>query len=255
LINGKRVSVTPRLRSHPDFPLRHFVKCGCCGKPLTASWSKGRSKRYGFYRCQNSKCDGGVRARKETLERDFVMFLETMQPKLEYIKLFRAIVLDVWKEKHVRNFALVASLKQHLEKLNEKKERLVETFIYEKAIDQATYQRQLDRLNEQILLAEFEEREATLETYDVESVLNFAEHIILNAARLWMEVSSDQKQRLQKVLFPKGVTFSGGIYRTTETCMFFKPLVNSEPKKASLATLPGIEPRMNGWQTGRGGAW
>ena len=52
---------------------------------------------------------------------------------------------------------------------------------------------------------------AKLEGYDVEAVLNFAEHVILNAARLWTEFLSDQKQRLEKVLFPQGVTFAGGI--------------------------------------------
>ncbi|HTR42491.1 MAG TPA: recombinase family protein [Pseudomonadales bacterium] len=75
LLSGKRVSVTPRLRSNPDFPLRHFVKCGCCGKPLTGSWSKGRSKLYANYCCQNAQCRG-VNIRKEVLEHGFVEFLE-----------------------------------------------------------------------------------------------------------------------------------------------------------------------------------
>jgi hypothetical protein len=34
-------------------------------------------------------------------------------------------------------------------------------------------------------------------------VLNFAQHVILNAAQLRTEFSSDQKQWLQKVLSPK----------------------------------------------------
>jgi hypothetical protein len=38
-----------------------------------------------------------------------------------------------------------------------------------------------------------DEREAKLEGYDVEAVLNFAQHVIFNAARLWTEFSSDQK--------------------------------------------------------------
>jgi DNA invertase Pin-like site-specific DNA recombinase len=29
-----------------DFPLRGFVACACCGEPLTACWSTGRSRRY-----------------------------------------------------------------------------------------------------------------------------------------------------------------------------------------------------------------
>ena len=61
-----------------------------------------------------------------------------------------------------------------------------------------------------------QEREATLEGYDVEGVLAFAEHVILNAARLWTEVSSDQKQRLQKVLFPEGVPFANGEFGTAQ---------------------------------------
>ena len=104
------------------------------------------------------------------------------------------------------------------------------------------FQRRLDKLNEQIVLAEMQERDAKLESYDVEAVLNFAEHVILNAARLWIEFSSDQKQRLQKVLFPQGVTFADGIYKTPETCLIFKLLQESEVEKTSLATLPGLEP-------------
>jgi len=241
LLAGKRMSVTPHLRNHPDFPLRHFVKCGCCGKPLTGSWSKGRSKRYANYRCQNKQCKA-VSITKADLERGFVEFLERMQPKPQYMKLFTAIVLDVWKEKQAQNITLNASLRQHLEDLNQRKDRLDETFIYEKAIDRETYDRQLDKLNEQIMLAEMQERDAKLESYDVDAVLNFAEHVMLNAARLWTEFSNDQKQRLQKVLFPQGVTFAGGEYGTAKTCLFFNLIPQSEQTKTRMATLPGIEP-------------
>ena len=64
------------------------------------------------------------------------------------------------------------------------------------------------------------------------AVLNFAEPIILNAARLWTEFSSDQKQRLQKVLFPPGVSFADGIYKTTNACLVFKLLPESDGEKS-----------------------
>jgi len=38
-----------------------------------------------------------------------------------------------------------------------------------------------------------------------------------NAARLWSESSPDQKQRLQKLIFPAGVLFAEGTYRTSTT--------------------------------------
>src|SRR5215472_1778990 len=40
ILNGRVSSVTPKVRSHADFPLRSFVKCGYCTEPLTGSWSK-----------------------------------------------------------------------------------------------------------------------------------------------------------------------------------------------------------------------
>ena len=243
LLRGKGVSVAPRLRSHPDFPLRHFVKCGCCGNPLTASWSKGRSKRYPNYRCQNRQCKG-VSVRKEELENRFVEFLERMKPKPAYLKLFNTVVLDVWRHKQERNVSLSVTLKQQIENLLQRKDRLID-LLADKAIGREDYQRRLHKLDEEILLAEMQERQTTLEGYDVEGVLAFAENIILNAARLWTEFSSEQKQRLQKVLFPQGVTFSDGIYRTTETCLFFKLLENSKEGKTSLATLSGIEPELH----------
>ena len=109
-------------------------------------------------------------------------------------------------------------------------------------INRETYERQLDKLNEQIMLSEMQEREAKLEAYDVDAVPNFAEHVMLNASRLWTEFSNDQKHRLQRVLFPQGVTFAGGEYGTAKTCLFFNLLQPTQLEKTSLATLPGIEP-------------
>lgn len=57
VLAGRRTTITsPYHKQHPDFPLRHFVRCDRCHKPLTASWSKGRSKKYAYYRCARAEC-------------------------------------------------------------------------------------------------------------------------------------------------------------------------------------------------------
>ena len=38
-------------RSNPNFPLRRLVRCGCCGRPLTGSSPRGRTKNYPYYNC------------------------------------------------------------------------------------------------------------------------------------------------------------------------------------------------------------
>jgi site-specific DNA recombinase len=35
-----------------DFPIRNFLTCGICGGHLTGSYSKGRTKKYGYYHCR-----------------------------------------------------------------------------------------------------------------------------------------------------------------------------------------------------------
>jgi hypothetical protein len=167
-----------------------------------------------------------------------------MQPETRYVKLFKEIVLDTWKDKQAQNLALSTSLKARIEDLHERKERLDEAFLYERAVDCETYERQRDKLNEPIVLAEMQERDAKLEGYDVEGVLAFAEHVILTAAALWTEFSIDLKQRLQKVLFPESVTFSNGEFRTGATCPLFNLLEKPEGEKSEMATLMGLEPML-----------
>lgn len=55
-LDGRRPSVESRHRDPPDFPLHRFVRCGACDRPLTGSWSRGRSGHYAYYRCANRDC-------------------------------------------------------------------------------------------------------------------------------------------------------------------------------------------------------
>jgi hypothetical protein len=83
------------------------------------------------------------------------------------------------------------------------------------------YQEQLDKLSEEIALAEIREHEARIAEVDIQAAVSFGEFVLLNAPRLWAELSFAQKLRLQQALFPRGVQFENGAYRTTETSMIF----------------------------------
>ena len=54
-LKGK-VKTWTKILKRDDFPLRGIVLCSYCKKPFTSSWSKGRSKKYGFYRCNQPGC-------------------------------------------------------------------------------------------------------------------------------------------------------------------------------------------------------
>ena len=60
-----------------------------------------------------------------------------------------------------------------------------------------------------------------------EGVLGFAEHVLTNAARLWVELGIDGKQDLQQALFPQGLSFDGQGFGTAVTCLAFKQLADN----------------------------
>ena len=70
-------------------------------------------------------------------------------------------------------------------------------------------------------------------------VLAFAEHLLTNAARLWMEASLDQKQRLQSVFFPEGLRFDGERFGTAATCLAFKEFQVVEAEDDEVASPRG----------------
>ena len=54
VLDGRVVVAGPRPRNHPDFPLRGFVRCEMCNRPLTGSWSKGRNGHYAYITASGS---------------------------------------------------------------------------------------------------------------------------------------------------------------------------------------------------------
>jgi hypothetical protein len=118
----------------------------------------------------------------------------------------------------------------------------VEVFVYKRFIDSATYQQQLDKRNEEIALAEIDERDARIEQMDVHVAVRFGEFVLLNAPRLWAQSGLEQKQRLQQAISPRGVQFENGVYRSAETSMVFLDLEKKPLRKEGLVALTGIEP-------------
>jgi site-specific DNA recombinase len=242
LLDGKGNPLRPHSRNHPDFPLRRFVACADCLTPLTGSWSTSRSKKkYPYYHCR--KC-GRVKAGKQQLESLFIELLERLQPDAGYMRLFREVVLDVWKGRQGEARRLRANLEAVVRQIRERLDRVEEAFLHERAIDRQTYERQRDKLREQLALAELELSDAVESQLDVEGVLAFAEHLLTNAARLWIELDLDQKQQLQQVLFPGGVWFDGEKVGTAATCLAFKQLDEFAAGESRLASPEGFEPSL-----------
>lgn len=240
ILNGSPVMGKMHKKHRPEFPLRHFAKCQKCGRPLTASFSKGRKARYPYYRCPTVACK--INVKKEALESIFVEFLKQLTPDAENFRLLKRIILDVWKKKKADAFEMSKSVEQLVKELQARRQNLIDAFLYRKVIEKDVYDEQLAILDEQIALTKMENHQAERNETDMQGALNYAEFVLADPSGFWKELSDEPRRKLQAVLFPQGVHFSGTSFGTAQTPILFKLLEKNPSENTRVVPRTGIEP-------------
>jgi hypothetical protein len=234
-------------KRRPDFPLKRLVRCAECGRELTASWSKGRNARYAYYHCWR-QCRA-VNITKAKLEGLFVDELKQLQPTPGYMRLVKELVLRAWQERKAEVGREVADTERRAKAIQQKLDRLDEAFLFAQSIDITTYERQRDKLRQELTLADIDQHSAALAKFDVEGILAFAERVLPRASDLWVQASLNQRQRLQQLFFSDGIAFDGKEFvRTGVTANAFSYLAAADSSQNNLASLmPASWNRIAAW--------
>lgn len=235
ILNGKKPVITAYKRNNPEFPLRQFITCPNCNQPLTGSKSKGRKERYAYYHCHHKDCCINFRIRKEKLEKIFVDYLKFIKPERDLLNLFEATVKDVYNEKLSIRLNSQKQVQNKLIELKNRKSKLID-FRLDGTISEEDYKFKTEQLAEEIQEQEFRLREADAVSDDLTKCLKYACKAICNIDTIWENGDLDLKQRLQKLIFPKGLMYYSNDFRTAEiSSLFIK-------KDASLASYINMVP-------------
>ena len=194
---------------------------------------------YGYYHCVSCH---ETRERKESFEASFVELLEKLEPTPDAVKMLRGLVLKEWHRQQAETVTTEAATKARVAELTARKDRLVEAYIHKQALDEATYKRHMDKLSEELTLAEMSAQDAKIEALDVEAALTAAEHVLTNLGRLWVEYGLDQRQRLQKIVFPNGLTYQNGAFGNTIASPIFRAFQHVKTPKKQMVDDTGLEP-------------
>lgn len=208
-------------RKNPDFPLRNFVVCAKCNTPLTGSFSTGKSgKKYPYYRCPDSMCLE-VNTRKEKIESDFFSLLESLKPSKEYLDLTTRVFTDIYNSRNSDNVTIKSNLESDIDKLAQQKKRLTNA-LAEGVLDPVDYKSAVDEIESKKIVKTLELQDLKIDIIEIESVLEWSKHIIMNAANIWSESNLEQRDALQRVYFPEGLKYSKEGFEVPETGLFFK---------------------------------
>ncbi len=234
---GNSNAAGPRLSNNPNYPLKNIAKCIDCKKFLTASKSKGRTRRYSYYHC----ICGKTRVPKEVLEEKFLHLLKQIQPDSNFIELFREVLITVWRMKQRTVLVELQKIEKELSTLKEMKARLIEKNLIG-VISDADYKEQIESLSSRIVTKEIERSEIRIEETDIDYLVSVSEELFTKVSTIWLDASFENKLVFQRLLFPRGILYDGEIIGTEELGFPFKLISSVGLDNTNLVPRRGIEP-------------
>ena len=241
----RRLGHNKRDRVNPNFPLRRFTFCAICNRPLTGSAPTGRrGVKYPYYHHHTQECTAATFVPKETLEQNFVEYLQqeiSTEPKYE--KIFKAVVLDVWQSNYKRLDGENVRIRKEVEVLEAERQRV---FDMHRAgtYSESEFLEQKNLVNEKIYAKKHLLQEKHVEEFNMEEALDYCFGLLRESGKTWQELEDlpFHRARFQKQVFPEKVTFDGEEFGTTKISMVCKINKDSGANKTKVVNPQGLEP-------------
>ena len=239
-LNGKQAGVSKPDRSE-HFPLRVFLRCAACGNGLTGSFATGKlGGKYPYYFCRTKGCRA-VSFRAFDLQYKFLDLLSSMRLRPGFRGLvFEAIRLEWQKRKSVSD-ELLAQTRKQVSKLLGWKEKIVKAWIEEK-ISKEIYEAQMQKVSTDLQVAGLTEGATFADLAEIELLLDFADRMLSEISVIWATATWQDKQRIQRAVFPNGLPVTKEGVGTPEETFLFRQLSHGTWDESSLASPGGFEP-------------
>jgi site-specific DNA recombinase len=232
VLSGRKLSCAPKRRQNPVFPLKHFVKCGVCGTPLTGGMNKGKRKHYPNYWCRNAECRA-VRVSKPVLESEFVEYLGTLRPDAATVAQFPAIAAEVWAQRQGDSSMATKELTARLEEQRKLKAELLRARL-RGDVNQADYaQANLD-FDAEIEAIAHKINALRSQRRTLDAFLRFSKLMLVDISAAWERADAEQRLRVQTFLFREGLAYHQDqkFLNTTNPTLFQQLRTLTHPESA-----------------------
>lgn len=226
-----------------DFPLRQFILCGGCDKPLSGCWSTSRNgSRHPYYLCQNKKGDCpeyGKSIRRADIEAQFEALLKEMRSSYEMFQMAHDMFRDLWDGRIASAKTRAAKLKIELQKV----ERGIEQFIDRVMVSDspslvAAYESRIKSLEEEKVAIRENIAKCGTPLKNFDASFRTAIEFLGNPHGLWLSDRLSDKRAVLKMTFADRLSYTKNEgFRTALTTAPFKIL--SDLKGGSEVMVPG----------------
>jgi site-specific DNA recombinase len=237
----------PRKNYLEDFALRGFICCSECGKPYTASWNTGRSKKYANYTCKTVGCSFRWKSiSKEILHADFRKLLQSRTLDSVTAKLIESILFDVLQRKKELEFRTVNQDEHFKAELSIQIKNLVDCIS--KTNDSALveiYQDRIKALQAELIKVDVKQSSAERKYSDLEfgTALKKTISVLENPLDIWKTDNTLMKRNLLNFYFDRPLVYSKtsgfGTAEYRREINIFYELGNTN---FNMVEMAGIEP-------------
>ena len=213
ILDGKKRAVKPHSLNDERFPLRGFLTCKKCGKPLTGSFSTGRAKiKYGYYHCQK-KCK--ERYKLDEANKDFMDYLDNYQVKDEVLKLYYLMLQDVFKADKTERLQDVSRINKDIEDIKKRLDKSYDLYI-DGNLSQSDYQKGTQRYEEEIHNLQSQKQELEFEETNFMETVKYSFGLLKDLPEYYYQSPIEVKQKILGSIFPEKLIYENKKYRTTQ---------------------------------------
>ena len=194
---------------HEDFPMRHFVSCSCCDTPMTSAWSKGRSKLYGYYVCQQKGCERrGKSIRKERIEGDFAALARELTPAPQLLTAAKAMFSKIWTARYESEKEQRKALAESTASIDGKISKLIDRIMNSNSARViAAYEKEVEALEAQKRLMADKAAQPLEPVKSFETAFRAAMQFLAMPWKLWESGEYHQQRLLLKLAVPKAMPY------------------------------------------------
>ena len=208
-MNNRWKGIVPKSED-PEFPLRNYLTCPSCGGNLTASFSKGRNKKYPYYHCRQS-CSTRVKASE--VHANFLTFLERISIKKE----FKDLILETLEQTIIQfegnSQQELKRLRYELKSSQEQLEKL-DTQLMDNKIPIERYNRMSEATEKKITQIELDIMDLEDRKKPKKENLEKTLWIMSNLSKVYQSADYKGKRKLLASLFPEKIILEKDKCRT-----------------------------------------
>ena len=211
-----------------DFPLRGFVTCGDCEKPLRSCWSKsGTGKRHAYYLCQKKSCDSyGKSVPSDKLEGEVGDIIKTLQPSRSLVGMVTHMFQHAWDQRRAQFAIAVKSARRQIKALEKQSEALLRRIVEadNTAVVQA-YEGKLADIERSKVRLEEQAQIQPVQTGTFEEKLEPALQFLASPWKLWETGQVVMQRAVLRLAFAERLAYHQNTgARTPKTSIPFKAL-------------------------------